>query len=132
MKREFAENFFILPLLLLGSIAFQGCTSLHTVSMSQHGIVDGDKVIVELSNGERKTLNLVDITQSEIEGFDRKGDLHSIDLADVDRLAIRQHDPAKTKALAGAVAIIGAIGAGIVIEEGIEQAGAAAVWSSSY
>ena len=132
MKRKFPQTNPFMPLLLIGAIAFQGCSSLHTVSISHPTIGEGDKVVVELKNGESEKLDLINITENEIEGFDRKGNLQSIDLADVDRLAIRQHDPAKTKALVGAVGLIGAIGAGIVITEGIEQAGAAAVWGAGY
>lgn len=132
MKLKITKNIPILPLIIIGAIAFQGCTSLQTISMSHPGIVQGDKVVVELQSGESKRLDLVAISETEIEGYDRKGDLHSIDLSGVDRLAVRQYDKGKTKALVGAVAVVGAIGAGVVLSSAIEDAGAAAVWGSSF
>lgn len=103
---------------LAGGLLLQGCTSVHSISARSPALAQGDRVIVTLNNGDTRKLEYASIDENEVEGFDRKGNLHTYSLTEVKSLSVKRFNRTKTGL------IIGAIAAGLAasaINEGIQN-----------
>lgn len=113
MRNQNIATFSISVAMSIVLLALQsGCTSLHSVSFRTPGLKEGDRIIVELANGESRKLDLLSLNSEIVEGYDQNEYLHSIDMSSVDRIMIRRYDRHRTnKAILTTVVIVGAAGA---------------------